>query len=181
MINHKSLNFSSRKLQIINSYTQENETLLRKHSNQLRMINRSYTLSVKNQDILTFYSLYFLKTKMCVIFLLFILGTLCLTVEGAITTAGNFGEKKYFDKNYFPSELSNNGVLSRSLLSCASECLQQQCANMIYDQGSRDCFINGGYLSFPTGTVFQVKTPNLVIFVEFQQVNVYLFSALHWF
>ena len=177
--NHKSLNISSRKFQIINSYTQEKETILRKHSNQLRMINKSYALSVKNQDILPFYSLYFLKTKMCVIFLLFILGTLCLTAEGAITKAGNFGEKKYFDKKYFPSELSNNSVLSRNLLSCASECLQQQCVNMIYDQGSRDCFINGRYLSFPTGTVFQVRNPNLVIFVEFQQVNVHLFSASH--
>ena len=177
--NHKSLNISSRKLQIIYSYTQEKETILRKYSNQLRMINRSYALFVKNQDILTFYNLYFLKTKMCVIFLLFILGTLCLKVEGAVTTAGNFGEMKYFDKKYFPSELSNNGVLSRSLLSCASECLQQQCANMIYDQESCDCFINGGYLSFPTGTVFQVETPNLFIFVEFQQVNENLFSASH--
>ena len=113
---------------------------------------------------------------MWLICVLAVLGIVCVSTEGVITTTGSFGEVKFFDKNYFPSVLSNNGVLSRSLLSCASECLQQQCANMIYDQGLRHCFINGGYLSFPTGTVFQVETSVLIIFVEFQQVNAHLFS-----
>ena len=111
---------------------------------------------------------------MCLMVLIYVC-TLCSTAHGVISISGlvsaSFGKVQFFNKNYFPSEISNNGVVSRSFLSCADQCLQQQCANMIYDKESRDCFIiNGDYLSFPVGTLFEARAPELLRHVEFQQV-----------
>ena len=105
------------------------------------------------------------------IVILIYLGTFLSSTLGVRAISGSFGKVKFFYKKYFPPEIANNSVVSRSLLSCADQCLQQQCANMIYDRVSRGCYINGGFLLFPNGTVFQARALELNRFVDFQQVN----------
>ena len=84
---------------------------------------------------------------------------------------GRTAEVKYFSRNYMPTGLSYGVKTSRSLLSCACACHQQNCSNLVYDDQSRDCVINEDFLSFPPGTTFQSGTENHITFVEFEQVK----------